>query len=143
MTDIFEEPEMTFRERLSLNAEEFNQIVSEILKENEGLKSYIDSGMSDNELIMEKDAELSRLRGEVDRYKAKNRKLHRRLERGGKYGCVCVISEDDEILSLCGLHSELIEKAYRQGHADGWKDIERGFELFKEQLQQREDDDDK
>ena len=99
MSDLIQEPEMTFRERLSLNAEEFDQIVDEILKENEGLKLYIDSGMSDNELVIEQKAQITRLEREV-------------------------------------------EKAYRQGHADGWKEleVEKGYQLFKKQLNEATDD---
>lgn len=126
MSDIFEEPEMTFRERLSLNAEEFEQIVSEILKENEGLKSYIDSGMSDNELVMEKDVELSSLRGEVE----KIQKL--RIN----------ISDHAEKAEITAGDFKL--GSYQEGYWEGYaKALYRASDsIFDglEQLQQREDD---
>lgn len=45
-----------YRGRLSENAENFDSIVSAILRDYEALKEYVDSGLSDSELVIEKSA---------------------------------------------------------------------------------------
>jgi hypothetical protein len=45
-----------YRERLSANANDFDSIVDEMLGSYEALREYVDSGKSDNELVIEQQA---------------------------------------------------------------------------------------
>lgn len=51
------------------------------------------------------------------------------IRKGNTSGCCCVISDlggDDEIIKMCAMHKEIIDKkqaqGYRKGHSEGYRE---------------------